>query len=145
MAEREYTLLLVDDDEVILVTLEQAFTGSDYRIISCNDPFKAYQIIENQHIDVVILDVVMPGMDGFVLLEKIKDFNGMIQVIMLTGEISVSTALKAFRKGAVDIFFKPLESNEQLLAAVAGATARLERINGFLRKIISKRSGANAD
>lgn len=141
MANREYTLLIVDDDDLILTTLELAFTGLNYRIITCNDPIKAYQIVENQHVDLAILDVVMPQMDGFELLEKIKNFNGMIQVIMLTGEISIYNALKAFRKGATDIFFKPLESNESLLQAVAEATARVERVNGFLRKIIDKRGG----
>ncbi len=144
MAKREYTLLIVDDDDLILTSLELAFAGRNYRILTCNDPRKAYEIIENWHIDVAILDVVMPAMDGFELLEKIKSFNGMIQVIMLTGEITVNNALKAFRRGAVDIFFKPLKSNEELLQAVATATARLERIDGFLRQIISKRSAGNA-
>lgn len=144
MAERRYTLLIVDDDDLILTTLELAFSGRNYRVLTCNNPFNAYQIIENQHIDVVILDVLMPGMDGFELLDKTKNFNGMIQVIMLTGEITVNNALKAFRRGAVDIFFKPLKSNDELLLAVAAATARLERIDGFLRKIISKRSTGNA-
>jgi len=138
MSESNYTLLIIDDDDFILTNLELAFANTPYRVITSNNPFKAYQLVENQKIDIVICDIVMPGLDGLTLLEKIKDFNGMIQVIMLTGEITVNNTIKAFRKGAVDIFFKPLENMEEIRKAVASAARRLERVNTILKRVATK-------
>ena len=73
-------------------------------------------------------------MDGLTLLEKIKSFNGMIQVIMITSEITVNNAITAFRKGAVDIFFKPFKKIDDLAIAVDAAVKKLERVNAILRE-----------
>ena len=134
MTEKQYRLLIIDDDDFILSTLELAFENTPYLVTTVNNPFKAYSMIEESHFDIVISDIVMPGMDGLTLLEKIKDYNGMIQVIMLTGEITVNNTIKAFRKGAVDIFFKPLETMGQIVTAVDEAAKKLDRVNAILSK-----------
>ena len=132
-SDKNIKVLIVDDDEVMLSTLELAFLEGPYTVTTVNNPFKAYQMVENMHFDVVVCDIVMPGMDGLTLLEKIKNYNGMIQVIMITAEITVNNAIKAFRKGAVDIFFKPFKQIDEVVVAVDEAAKKLARVNAVLR------------
>ena len=134
MLENKIKLLVVDDDDFMLSSIELAFLGGPYEVTAVNDPFKAYQMIENQSFNIVICDIVMPGMDGLTLLEKIKNFNGMIQVIMITADITVNNAITAFRKGAIDIFFKPFKKVDDLVAAVDAAVNKLNRVNAILRE-----------
>ena len=77
----------------------------------------------------------MPEMDGLTLLEKIKEYNGMIQVIMLTSEITVNNTIRAFRKGAIDIYFKPLETIDEIVTAVDDSARKLDRVNAILRRL----------
>ncbi len=132
---RAYKILLVDDDEDILSTLELAFLPTPYRVTTCNHPLKAYELIENVHFDMVISDIQMPQMNGLTLLRKIKDFNGMIQVIMITAYISINNTLDAFRYGAADIFFKPFDDITEIVQAADAIALKLDRVNNILHKV----------
>ena len=132
---RQYKILLVDDDDDILSTLELAFLATPYHVTTVNHPERAYEMIENEHFDMVISDIQMPDMDGLTLLRKIKNFNGMIQVIMITGHITISNTLNAFRYGAVDIFFKPFEDITEITRAADAIALKLDRINSILHRL----------
>lgn len=131
MATKPYTLLLVDDSEEILMALEAAFLDSPYEVIVTTNPLKAYSIIENQHVDLVVSDIEMPNMTGIELLRKIKAYNGMIRVIIITGYITVNNTLNVFRYGAEDLFFKPVNLRE-VRGAVDAAARRLDRVHQLL-------------
>jgi len=133
--KRKYKVLLVDDDEDILSTLELAFMGSAYQVTTVNHPVRAYQMIENEHFDMVFTDIQMPQMNGLELLRKIKNFNGMIQVVMMTAHISIHNTLDAFRYGAADIFFKPFDDITEILQAADAIAAKLDRVNTILRRL----------
>ncbi|MCK5341417.1 MAG: response regulator, partial [Desulfobulbaceae bacterium] len=90
MKKKAYKILIVDDDSFILDTLKLALKNTRYTITNATNPLKAYRMIEDTHFDIVISDILMPEMDGITLLEKIKDYNGMIQVVMMTQEISIN-------------------------------------------------------
>ncbi|MCK5341257.1 MAG: response regulator, partial [Desulfobulbaceae bacterium] len=96
-------------------------------------------MIEDTHFDIVISDILMPEMDGITLLEKIKDYNGMIQVVMMTQEISINNTIKAFRKGAVDIFFKPFENLNQISETIDQIAAKLDRVNAILKRLVQEK------
>ncbi len=134
MPKRKYRILIVDDDDFILTTLKLGFEETPYEVITVNNPITAYELIENEPFSIVICDIVMPEMDGITLLGKIKKFNGMIQVIMLTQEITVNNTIKAFRKGAIDIFFKPLEDMDGIMKAVDDAVEKLIRVDSILKR-----------
>ncbi|HIJ78000.1 MAG: response regulator [Desulfobulbaceae bacterium] len=138
-----YKLLIVDDDAQVLNLLELAFMDSPYQVSTCNDPVKAYQRIENEHFDIVITDIQMPQMDGLTLLRKIKNFNGMIQVLIMTAHMTINNTLNAFRYGAVDIFFKPFENLDELLQATDNIALRLNRVHSILNKLVEE-EGRNA-
>lgn len=138
MPGKQYSLLIIDDDQIILKLLERTLATTPHHVETCNDPIKAYEMIEAKHFDIVLSDISMPGMDGLSLLRKIKNFNGTIQVIMMTGYTTINHTLDAFRYGAVDIVFKPMKGKEELLNTVAEAARRLDRINTILKTLISE-------
>ncbi|MDH3393756.1 MAG: response regulator [Desulfobulbaceae bacterium] len=135
MQTRHYKLLIVDDSKSVLHKLGEVFADTSYEVTTVADPLKAYQMIEDEQFHIVISDIVMPKMDGLTLLRKIKNYNGMIQVLMITGDITINNTLNAFRYGASDIFFKPIEDLQELVAAVDAVAAKLDRINTFLAKL----------
>lgn len=136
---KQYRLLIVDDSVSILKKLALAFEKRPYEVVTVNNPVRAYQMIEDEHFDIVISDIMMPDMDGLTLLKKIKNFNGMIQVLIITGYITINSTLKAFRYGASDIFFKPFDDMNELLEAVDSAAAKLDRVNSILKKLAQKK------
>jgi len=132
---RRYKILIVDDDNDILSLLELAFLDTPYETKTVDHPLKAYEMIENEHFDMVISDIQMPQMNGLTLLRKIKNFNGMIQVVMMTAHITINNTLDAFRYGAVDIFFKPFDDISEIVRAADAIAAKLDRVNNILRKL----------
>lgn len=139
MPARNYKLLIVDDSTSILKSLARVFSDTPYEVTTCNNPVKAYEMIEDEHFDIVISDIMMPELDGLSLLRKIKNFNGTIQVIMITGYITINNTLNAFRYGANDIYFKPFKNMEDLVDAVDAAARKLNRIKEILKMLASEK------
>lgn len=132
---KSYKVLIVDDSKSVLQSLKRTFAKTPYEVTTIDNPVLAYQMIEDVHYDIVISDIMMPEMDGLTLLKKIKNFNGMIQVLIITGFTTINNTLNAFRYGAADIFFKPFENPKEIVAAVDTLAAKLDRINSILRKL----------
>ncbi|HIJ79979.1 MAG: response regulator [Desulfobulbaceae bacterium] len=139
MPSRKYKLLIVDDSKSILHTLGRVFADTPYDVTTIDNPVKAYDKIENEHFDIVISDIMMPELDGLSLLRKIKDFNGTIQVIMITGYLTINNTINAFRYGANDIYFKPFDDMDELVKAVDAAASKLDRINEILKMLASEK------
>jgi DNA-binding NtrC family response regulator len=134
---KSYRILIIDDEQHILDALETAFLTTELDIYTMDNPLKALEMIKETHFHVVIADIAMPQMNGLELLRKIKEYNAFIQVIMITGCITITNALNAFRYGASDCFFKPFENPDQIIEAVYGCIKKMERINNFLKELAS--------
>lgn len=107
-------ILLVDDENDALEALEWKLNNyiENVEVKTCNSPIKAIKIIDNKKPDVVFLDIQMPEMDGFTMLEKLKnrDFN----LIFTTAHDEF--ALKAIKVSAIDYLLKPVDKDELLAA-----------------------------
>jgi two-component system, NtrC family, nitrogen regulation response regulator NtrX len=132
-------LLLIDDDPNTLASLSRAFRLAGYDATVCDSAARALELIRVERFDVIFSDVVMPGKDGISLLEDIKAMGVTTPVVMISGQASVETAVRATRLGAVDFLEKPL-STEKLLVTIENVLRlrHLEDENRDLRRRLGK-------
>jgi len=107
-------LLLVDDEEAILDTLRKRLTRRGYGVLTANSGALALDILAENPVDVVVLDVKMPGMDGIEVLALIKKRHPLVEVIMLTGHANVEAAMRGMELGAFDYLMKPADFEDLL-------------------------------
>ena len=102
-------ILIIDDEESICRTLTAIFKDEGFAPISAQDGETGLQLIREASPALVLLDIWMPSMDGIEVLQKIKEIDHAIPVVMISGHATISTALQATRMGAADFIEKPLE------------------------------------
>jgi FixJ family two-component response regulator len=103
-------VLLVDDEERFVLNLAKLLSGRGFEVSTAFDGMGAVAAVASgAGIEVVLLDVKMPGMDGIETLRRIKDAAPEIEVVMLTGHADVDTGIAAMREGALDYLMKPCE------------------------------------
>jgi DNA-binding NtrC family response regulator len=102
-------ILIVDDEEEFLNSLSERLAMRDYDVTTSLSGEDALEKVKGYIFDVVILDVAMPGMDGVATLREIKRIKPLTEVIMLTGNATVETAVEGMRLGALDYVLKPCE------------------------------------
>ena len=107
-------VLLVDDETDYREVLTRRLGKRDLIVDGVSSGEEALQYLKSIPIDVVLLDVKMPGIDGLMVLREIKKLNSLIEVIMLTGHASLEVALEGMRSGAFDYLMKPAEIDELL-------------------------------
>jgi len=105
-------ILIVDDDEVMRQTLSDVFTKMDYEIVTTGSGKEAIALIQRRLVDLVLLDIRLPDMDGIAVLQKIKESDTDLMVIMMTAYSDVQTAVLAMKAGAYDYINKPFELDE---------------------------------
>ncbi|WP_028588292.1 response regulator [Desulfocurvus vexinensis] len=100
-------VLLVDDEKDFLDTLSERMKGRGLDVTASADPGQALELARTAPVDVIVLDLKMPGMDGIEFLRAIKQDRPELQVILLTGHASVDKGIQAVRLGALDVLEKP--------------------------------------
>jgi DNA-binding NtrC family response regulator len=101
-------ILLVDDEISFIETVAKRLNKRDFNVSIASGGQEALDFLaSHMTIDVVILDVKMPGLDGIAVLQEIKKHYPLIQVIMLTGHATVESAIEGMKKGAFDYLMKP--------------------------------------
>jgi DNA-binding NtrC family response regulator len=117
-------VLLVDDEAPFVETLAKRLDKRDLTVlVALSGPEALEKLEKESHIDVVVLDVKMPGMDGIEALKAIKAKYPLVEVIMLTGHATVESAIDGMKLGALDYLMKPCDM-EILLAKVMEAKAK---------------------
>lgn len=106
------TILIVDDEQDFRENLTEFLTGKGYRIFQAPDGKTALKIAKSEIIDVALLDIQMPGMDGITLLSKLKKQDSSLEAIIITGEGGVESAVEAMRMGAFHYLTKPVRLKE---------------------------------
>jgi DNA-binding NtrC family response regulator len=109
------TILLIDDEASIRRTLKEILEFEKYQVLEAPDGYVALEIFKKSPIDVVLLDIKMPKMDGLEVLDFLQEINPEIPVIMISGHGSIDTAVEAVKKGAFDYISKPPDLNRLLI------------------------------
>ncbi|MFO7708854.1 MAG: response regulator [Desulfobacterales bacterium] len=102
-------LLVVDDEEKVRVYLARLLAHKGYQVETAADGESAFEKITQQDFDVVLLDIIMPGASGMEMLPRIKKIKPKVQVIMLTGNASVTIGVESIKLGAFDYLLKPID------------------------------------
>ena len=107
-------VLLVDDEAEFIETLGKRLSRRGLTVHLANSGQQALELIPDTELDVVVLDVKMPGMDGIEALQKIKALKPELEVLMLTAHANVEVAMRGMELGAFDYLMKPVELDELL-------------------------------
>lgn len=121
-------LLVVDDEEMMGVVLSGVFEDAGFSVRTATNGEDAIRLIGERLPDVLLLDIIMPGLSGMDVLRRLKSVDESIPVILMTAMAGVSGAVEAMRAGAYDYIAKPFH-NEDLLRIV-GAAAKQRRSTG---------------
>lgn len=136
-------IMLVDDEEDFVEMLSLRLKEVDEKVVAAYSGQQCLEILANQEIDVVILDVKMPGMDGIETLKEIRKHYPLVEVIMLTGHGTIEVAVEGMKLGAFDFLFKPADFDE-LTAKVNQARQRkhdhMERIRKAEAALLLRRT-----
>jgi len=137
-------VLLVDDEKDFVEILKLRLEEAGEKVTPAHSGQECLDILETTDIDVVILDILMPGMDGIATLKEIKIRFPLVEVIMLTGHGSTESAVRGMKLGAFDYLLKPAHFGDltaKLESARERKDAQTERIRKAELKLLLRRSG----
>jgi len=138
-------VLLVDDEVSFVETFSERLELRDFEISKAFSGEEALQVLdENKNVEVVILDVKMPGMDGIETLTEIKRKYPLVEVMMLSGHADVASAIDGMKQGAFDYLMKPVDM-DQIITKVTEAVAKKRQheekiIQARIKEITSRRA-----
>lgn len=130
---KDVYLLLVDDEERFLSTTKTLLEKRGVTTYTAPGGAEALNLLREKRVDVVVLDVKMPGMDGVETLRRIKREYPLIEVIMLTGHASVESAVDGLKLGAFDYVMKPCNVPD-LMEKISEAHDRKHAMEEKIRK-----------
>ncbi len=138
-------VLIVDDEKDFVEMFSLRLTETGERVFTANSGQKCLEKLAQENIDVVVLDIKMPGMDGIETLKEIKKRYPIVEVILLTGHGAIETAVDGMKLGAYDYLLKPADSKE-MAKKLEGARKRKDEHEDRIRKAEQKallRRGGN--
>ena len=127
MGEKAYGLLLVDDDREVLNIHGEYLRRKGYRVYLARNAAEALKLLDEAEVHCIVLDVMMPGMDGFETLEEIRKENS-LPILMFTSKNDSISKVRGLRAGAADYLTKPFDMDE-LIARIASLIRRYTRFN----------------
>src|ERR1700751_4693428 len=132
-------ILIIDDEKAIRKTLSEILSYEGYKIDEAGDGEEGFRKFREKEYDVILCDIKMPKMDGIEFLEKSKELNPDLPIIMISGHGTIETAVEAVKKGAYDYISKPPDLN-RLLITIRNAMDKKSLVTETkqLRKRISR-------
>jgi DNA-binding NtrC family response regulator len=138
MAMLPPNVLIIDDEEDFVQAINERLTLRQMAVGTALDGAAGMRELEQRpHTDVVLLDILMPGMSGMETLRQIKASHPGVEVIMLTGHATVETAIEGMKLGAFDYLLKPYDI-DTLLQKLQAATDRARQHQAKIRDAIGK-------
>lgn len=105
-------LLIIEDEIRLADVLYDWFCNKNFQVTVCHDGISGYELAAKTPYDAIISDVMLPGIDGFSIVKKLRDRNVVTPVIMLTARVELQDKLQGFEAGAEDYLTKPFEIEE---------------------------------
>jgi two-component system, NtrC family, response regulator HydG len=109
MNKNDIGILVVDDELIVRESLSKWFREDGFRVDAAENAAAALRKLQDAQWNILLVDIKMPGMDGIELLQRVKEINKNITVIIITAFASVETAVKALKQGAYDYITKPID------------------------------------
>ncbi len=146
---REFKILIVEDDKGQLFLLKNILEEENYVVLTAESSKKALLLLKKKNVDLILLDIIMPAMDGFGLcrlLKSQKEFKD-IPIIFLTGKSEIDSVIKGFELGAADYISKPFNELELIARvrthlALKDRSEALQIVNKVLEKKVADRTEA---
>ncbi len=117
MTDKKRRILVVDDEQMVRDFLRKALETAGYTVVTASDGQEALEKMSQFDVGLVLLDIMMPGLDGFEVLDRMRQYEENIPVIMLSGIHEATTKVDSLTLGADDYITKPF-SVEELLARI---------------------------
>jgi len=132
-------ILIIDDEKAIRKTLSEILSYEGYKIDEAGDGEEGLKKFREKEYDVILCDIKMPKIDGIEFLEKAKESNADVPIIMISGHGTIETAVEAVKKGAYDYISKPPDLN-RLLITIRNATDKTSLVaeTKVLKRKVSK-------
>lgn len=121
-------VLLVEDEEKLGRIIADSLRAKTFRVRHCTDGLQAWKSVQLSKPDVIVVDVMMPRMDGFALTQKIREHDRAVPILFLTARASVNDVLKGFDVGGNDYLKKPFHM-EELIARVISLAKMSNKYN----------------
>ncbi len=126
-------VLIVDDEKDFVEMFSLRLTEAGEKVSTAYGGRECLEVLAQEAIDVVVLDIKMPGMDGIETLKEIKRRHPIVEVILLTGHGTIETAVEGMKLGAFDYLLKPANSRE-MAEKLEGARRRKDEQEERIRK-----------
>jgi DNA-binding NtrC family response regulator len=120
-------VLVVDDEEVVLQSVRRVLKPDDkheFLIDTAMSAVEGMELLDPGKYQIVVTDLMMPGMDGLQFIDCVRDVDRDVSIIMITGYATMRTALQAYRRGAFEYIAKPFTKSE-LMSAVKSAVEQI--------------------
>lgn len=127
-------ILLVEDEENIRHTIRLNLELEGYEVVATNNGRKALEYTQSQHFDLLLLDVMLPDLDGFTITEQVRLSNSEVPILLLTAKDMAQDRIMGLKKGADDYLTKPFNL-EELLLRISNLLRRSQRVKGEVPEV----------
>jgi DNA-binding NtrC family response regulator len=131
-------VLLVDDEPEFLLSLKPVLQRRNMEVVTAGNGAEALQVLKQAIVEVVVLDVKMPGLDGLQVLQHIRREYPRLEVILLTGHPTMETAFEGMKLGACDYVMKPPDIDHLAQAIRKAHQLRLDKIEDYHRRLVEE-------
>jgi DNA-binding response OmpR family regulator len=114
-----FKILVVDDNETIRKLIATYLLRDGYQVFLASDGIEALDILDREHVDLMIADIMMPNMDGYTLTQELRTARYYFPILMITAKGSIEDKKKGFMSGTDDYMVKPIDFDEMLLRVSA--------------------------
>ncbi len=114
-----FSILVVEDDEILNKMICSKLRQESYSVFAAYDGEQALDLMDKEHIDLIISDIMMPNMDGYQLVRELRDAAYTIPILMVTAKNQIEDMEKGFRAGTDDYMVKPISMRELVLRVKA--------------------------